>query len=80
MIVSLFTMIGTGALASGVNALKAEVVRISEPTALVVVRIVAGRWVVRETTLPWALVEAVMVWTDELIGARERPVKVIMLP
>ena len=80
VIVWLFTTIGAGALMSGVNALKAEVVRISEPTALVVVRIMAGRWVVRERTLPWALVEGMMVGTDTIMGARERLVEVIMLP
>ena len=80
IIVSLFTMIGVGALESGVNALKAEVVRISEPTALVVVSIMAGRWVVRERTLPWALVEGMMVGTDAVMGARERLVEVITLP
>ena len=80
VIVSLFTMIGAGALESGVNALRTEVVRISEPTALLVVRIMAGRWVVRERTLPWALVEVMMVGTDAVIGARERLVEVIMLP
>ena len=80
VIVSLFTMIGAGALESGVNALRAEVVRISEPSALVVVRIMAGRWVVREKTLPWALVEVVMVETYAVIGDRERLVVVTILP
>lgn len=80
VIVSLFTTIGAGPLASGVNALRAEVVRISEPTALVVVRIMAGRCVVSERTLPWALVEVMMVGTDAVMGPREMLVEVIMLP
>ena len=73
-------MIGAGALESGVNALKADVVRISEPTALVVVKIMAGRWVVSERMSPWALVEVIMVETDAVIGARERLVEVVTLP
>ena len=80
VIVSLFTMIGAGALESGVNALRTEVVRISEPTALVVVRIMAGRWVVRERILPWPLVEGMMVGTDAVMSDRERLVVVTILP
>ena len=80
VIVSLFTMIGAGTLESGVNALRAEVVRISEPAALVVVRTMAGRWVDRERMLPWASVEVITVGTDAVMGARERLVEVIMLP
>ena len=80
MIVSLSTMIGAGALESGANALKADVVRISEPTALVVVRIMAGRCVFSERMSPWALVEVIMVETDAVMGARERLVEVVMLP
>ena len=79
VIVSLFTTIGAGALVSGVNALRVEVVRLSEPAALVVVRIMAGRWVVRERTLPWALVDVMMVGTDAVMGARERLIEEIML-
>lgn len=62
------------------NSLRTEVVRISEPTALVVFRIMAGRWVVRKIMLPWALVEGIVVGTDAVMGARERLVEVIMLP
>ena len=62
------------------NALRAEVVRILEPTALVVVRTMAGRCVVREIMLPWALVEGIIVEMDAVMGARERLVEVIMLP
>ena len=80
VIVWLFTMIGAGTLASGINALRAEVVRISEPTALVVVTTMAGRWVVSERSSPWPLVEVMMVGTDAVMGDRERLVEVIMLP
>lgn len=80
MMVSLLMMIGAGALAGGVKALRAEVVRILEPAALVVVRIMAGRWVVRERMVPWALVEAMVVRREAETEVVERLVEKTMLP
>ena len=80
VMISLFTTIGAGALLSGVNALRAEVVMLVEPAALVVVRIMAGRWVIRDMVVPWALVEVMIAETDVDMGARERLVEVMMLP
>lgn len=79
--VALLMMIGAGAdLAGGVNKLRGEVVRIWEPAALVVARIMAGRWVVEERMVPWALVEVMTVGTDAEMRAMERLVEVMMLP
>lgn len=78
--VSLLIMIGAGTLTGGVNALSAEVVRILEPAALVVVRITAGRWAVEEMRVPWALMEVMIVGTDTEMGAMERLVEEMILP
>lgn len=80
VMVSLLMMIGAGALAGGMKALSAEVVRTLEPAALVVVRIMAGRLVVEERTVPWALVEITIVGIDTEMGAVKRLVEVTMLP
>lgn len=80
LMVSPLMMIGAGALAGGVNALRTEVVRILEPAALVVVKIIAGRWVVDVRTAPCALVEVIMVGTDAETEAVERLVEKAMLP
>ncbi len=80
MVSLLLMMIGAKALAGGVKALRAEVVRIWEPAALVVVRIMAGRWDVEEKMVPWALVEVTMVGRDAEIGAVERLVEETMIP
>lgn len=80
VMVSPLTMIGGGALASWAKALKAEVVRTLEPAALVVIRIMAGRWTVEERTVPWALVEVRMVGRDAKTEAVERLVEKTMLP
>ena len=45
-------------MAGGEGMFRVEVVRISAPAALVVVRIMAGRRTVEEKIVPWALVEA----------------------
>lgn len=74
------TIIGARALAAGVNALRAEVVRILDPAALVVVRIMAGRWVAEERTLPSAFVKVMMVGRDAETEAVERLVEETMLP
>lgn len=57
VMVSPLMVIGAGPLAGGVAKLSGEVVRDWEPAAFVVVRIMAGRWAVEETTVPWASVE-----------------------
>lgn len=80
MVSLLLMMIGAGTLAWGVNALRAEVVRILEPAALVVVSIIAGRWDVEENMVPWALVEVTMVGRDAEIDAVERLVEETMIP
>ena len=80
VMVSLLMMIGAGALAGGMKALSADVVRTLEPAALVVVRIMAGRLAVEERTVPWALVEVTIVGIDTEMGAVERLVEVTMLP
>ena len=81
VMVSLSLMtIGAGALAGGVNALRAEVVMISEPAALVVVRMMAGRWVVEVWLAPWASVEVMMVGRDAETEAVERLVERTTLP
>lgn len=59
VMVSPSTVIGAGELAGGMAKLRGEVVGDSEPAALVVIRIMAGRWTVEETTAPWASVEIV---------------------
>lgn len=76
----LLMMIGAGALASGVNALSADVARTLEPAALVVVRIMAGSWAVEEKTVPWALVEVTIVGRDAETKAMERLVEETMIP
>ena len=68
---------GAGA---GVKGRRVEVVRIWEPAALVVVRIMAGRWAVEEVMTPWAFVEVMVVGRYAEIGAVERLVVVTMLP
>lgn len=69
-----------GALAGGVGRVRGEVVRNVEPAALVVGRIMAGRWVVVEITAPWALVEVMIVRRDAEIGAVERLGERMILP
>ena len=73
-------VIGAGAFAGWLGKVKGEVVRILEPAALVVVRIIAGRWVGEEIMLPWALVEVMIVGTDAETEAVERLVERITLP
>lgn len=73
-------MIGVEALAGGVNALRAEVVTILEPAALIVVKIIAGRWVVEVRTTPCASVEVMMVGRDAETESVERLVAVTTLP
>lgn len=80
MVSLLWMIIGAGALTGGVNALRAEVVTILEPAALVVVKIMAGRWAVEVRMVPWALVEVTMVGRNAETEAVERLVEVIMLP
>ena len=60
---------GTFALAGTVGKVSAEVVRVLEPAALVVSRIIAGRWVEVETVSPWALVDFIIVGRDVEIEA-----------
>lgn len=80
VMVSLLMTIGAGALAGGVNAFRVEVVRTLEPAASVVIRMMAGRLVVEERMVPWALVEVMMTGRDAEIEAVERMVEETMLP
>ena len=80
LMVSPSMIIGVEALVGGVNALRAEVVTILEPAALVVVKIIAGRWVAEVKMAPRASVEVMMVGTDAETEAVERLVAVTMLP
>ncbi len=73
-------VIGATALAGWLGKVRGEVVRILEPAALVVVSIMAGRWVEEEMMLPWALVEIMMVGRDAETDAVERLVERMMLP
>ena len=59
----------------GGGKFRGEVVRILAPAALVVVRIMAGRWnVVEESIVPWALVKVVMTgWTMAVLVEVEMP-------
>ena len=80
VMISLPMVMGAGALAGGVNALRVEVVRTLEPAASVVVRMMAGRLVVEERTVPWALVEVMMTGRDAESEAVERMVEETRLP
>ena len=51
-----------------------------EPAALVVGRMMAGRWIVDERMVPCALVEVMIVGRDAEIEAVERLVERTMLP
>lgn len=73
-------VIGAGAFAGWLGKVRGEVVRILEPAALVVVRIMAGRRVEEEMMLPWAFVEVMMVGRDAETDAVERLVERMMLP
>ena len=78
--VSLLMVMGTATLADGVGKLRGKVVRIWEPAALVVGRIMAGRWAVEERTVPCALVEDIIVGRDADTEAEERLVERTILP
>lgn len=80
MVALLRVMMGGATLAGTAGAVRGEVVRMLEPAALVVVRIIAGRWAVEETMAPWALVEVVIVGRYAKTGAVERLVERTMLP
>lgn len=74
-------MVSAGAAAAGgVGRVRGVVVKIVEPAALVVGRIMAERWVVVEMMAPWALVEVMIVGRDTEIVAVERLGERMMLP
>ena len=79
MVASLMVM-GTGAIGGAVGKVRREVVRMLEPAALVVGRMIAGRWIVDERMVPCALVEVMIVGRDAEIEAVERLVERTMLP
>ena len=54
------------------RGMRAEVVRDEEPAASVAVRMMAGRWVVEERMVPWALVEVRTMGTEAEMEAVER--------
>lgn len=76
----LLMMIGAGALVGGVKVLRGEVVMVWEPAASVVVRMMAGRWVVEVWRTPWASVEVRMVGRDAETEAVKRLVEVATTP
>ena len=67
-------------IAGGEGKFRGEVVRTLAPAALVVVRIMAGRWSVEETIVPWALVEAATLGRNAETEAVERLVERTVLP
>lgn len=76
----LMVMSGAGALVGGGDGLRGEVVVIWEPAALVLVRMIAGRWVVEVWLAPWASVEVMVVGKDAETEAVERLVEKTTLP
>lgn len=52
-------------------------VAIAEPCAFVVVRIMAGSWVVAGATMPWLLVELMMDSKDAVAGTADKPVETV---
>ena len=80
LVVDSLRVMGTGARGGGVGKVRREVVRMLEPAALVVGRMIAGRWIVDERMVPCALVEVMIVGRDAEIEAVERLVERTMLP
>ena len=67
-------------MAGGVGMARGEVVRILAPAAPVVVSMMAGRRTVEERTMPWALVEVVVLGRNAETEAVERLVERTVLP